>query len=329
MLTIRTFLSTYLFLVALGSCVSGQKDGLNYEEKRDLETFQKLLDQVDEPSLHEALHSFSPKKFKHGAFREDRTAVEVIHQEEPSVATSIVNLAQRQKSEVVDLSKRQDISNGTTPSNTPPVVSPQSTSRPTPVPLGSSSTPAPGTTTQSSNNPAASASPSTVLSTGASVSPSSIASSTLAAVSSSAASITSSTPSSTGGSNTYTTGQVITTTNAVGLTIISTIGGGASTVSPSKTVGTSTDTHKSAAPTSVIVQTSTLPNGSKSVVTAVTVVGAGANGAADTPTGTAGVGPTSASASPGLQTGEAIMTRGWGKEMVLVVGGAVVFAGMM
>lgn len=76
------------------------------------------------------------------------------------------------------------------------------------------------------------------------------------------------------------------------------------------------------------MQTSTLPNGSKSVVTAVTVVAAG-NTAVDTPSGTAGVGPTTTAASPGLQTGEAVMTRRWGKEMVLVVGGAVVFAGMM
>ena len=38
---------------------------------------------------------------------------------------------------------------------------------------------------------------------------------------------------------------------------------------------------------------------------------------------------TSAGSSPGLQTGEAVMTRAWGKEMVLVVGGAVAFAGMM
>ena len=79
------------------------------------------------------------------------------------------------------------------------------------------------------------------------------------------------------------------------------------------------------------MQTSTLPNGSKSVVTAVTIVGGGSNGggAGDTPTGTAGVGPSSTSGSPGLQTGEAVMTRGWAKEMVLVVGGAVAFAGMM
>ena len=75
-------------------------------------------------------------------------------------------------------------------------------------------------------------------------------------------------------------------------------------------------------------QTNTLPNGSKSVVTAVTVVGGGA-GAGETPSGTAGVGATTAGSSPGLQTGEAVATRGWGKEMVLVVGGAVVVAGML
>ncbi len=81
--------------------------------------------------------------------------------------------------------------------------------------------------------------------------------------------------------------------------------------------------------TSTVVHTSTLPNGSQSVVTAVTVV-PGGGVAADTPTGTAGVATTgSSSGSPGLQSGEAPMTRGWCKEMVLVVGGAVGVAMMM
>lgn len=59
----------------------------------------------------------------------------------------------------------------------------------------------------------------------------------------------------------------------------------------------------------------------------MTVVGTGE--ADETPSGTAGVATTSTGASPGLQTGEAVTTRGWGKEMVLIVGGAVVVAGMM
>ncbi len=78
-------------------------------------------------------------------------------------------------------------------------------------------------------------------------------------------------------------------------------------------------------------RTTTLPNGSQSTVTAVTVV---AGNAADTtaPSGTAGVGSVSGSStatgSPGLQTG--VATRmGWGVEVLAVVGGAVGVAMMM
>ena len=87
------------------------------------------------------------------------------------------------------------------------------------------------------------------------------------------------------------------------------------------------NTKAEAGQTRIQYQTSTGANGSKSVVTAVTVVGGGEVG--ETPSGTAGVETTSAGTSPGLQTGEAVTTRGWGREMVLIVGGAVVVAGMM
>ena len=60
----------------------------------------------------------------------------------------------------------------------------------------------------------------------------------------------------------------------------------------------------------------------------MTIVGT-KNQAGETPSGTAGVGTTSTASSPGLQTGEAALTRGWGREMLCVVGGAVVVAGML
>ena len=292
-----------------------------------METFQKLLDEAHPPALHEALHSFAPKKYKHGAFPEDRTAVEFIHKEEPSVATSIVNLARRQNVEVVDLNKRQD--NGTTTTNAPPTPNPQTTTNVTPVPpISEGSTLSQISATESSPGPNTTPVVSTT-SSGVPVSSSAISTS-VAGASTSVTPSTSNVASTTRNPISLTAGEIITTTNAVGLTIISTVGGGASTVSPSNRATISTNTHKGAAPTSVVVQTSTLPNGSQSVVTAVTVVGAGGSeGAGDTPTGTAGVGPSSTSGSPGLQTGEAVMSRGWGKEMVLVVGGAVAFAGMM
>ena len=109
--------------------------------------------------------------------------------------------------------------------------------------------------------------------------------------------------------------------------MVSTVGGGAHTVTPSK--GSTPTTSTPAAVTTVVTyQSSTLPNGSPTVVTAVTVM-TQENQAGETPSGTAGVGTTSTGSSPGLQTGDAAMTRRWGKEMLCVVGGAVVVAGML
>jgi len=355
MFSVYNILSASLLLILFTPCIRAHPSQNNWEDKENLETFQKLLEQVDPPSLHEALHTFSPKKFKHGMFQEDRTAVEVIHKEEPSIATSIVNLARRQKREVVDLAKRvNDISNGTT-TTTSAAINPQSTStRVTPVPQRSDSSTPVGSTTETSvssagNSPITTTSTSTssngtpvpgstISSNGTPVPgstsssngtpvPGSTSPSTTSAQAAATTSAASPTPTSTSISVSLTAGQLVTTTNGVGLVVISTVGGGVSTVSPTGSM-TSMAAHNAAAQTSVVVQTSTLPNGSKSVVTAVTVVG-GSNPAVDTPTGAAGVASTTSASNPSLQTGEAVMTRGWGKEMVLVVGGAVVFAGMM
>lgn len=79
------------------------------EAEPNVEAFQKLLNEVDPPALHSALHEHSPKKFAHGMFREDRIAVEAIHREDPPLAQSIVMLA-----------KRQGVSNSTALSSSAP-----------------------------------------------------------------------------------------------------------------------------------------------------------------------------------------------------------------
>lgn len=79
------------------------------EAEPNVEAFQKLLNEVDPPALHSALHEHSPKKFAHGMFREDRIAVEAIHREDPPLAQSIVILA-----------KRQFVSNSTAQSSSAP-----------------------------------------------------------------------------------------------------------------------------------------------------------------------------------------------------------------
>lgn len=312
MFSIRSILSTSLLLTLLSSVVYSNTPEQTLEETNDVATFRQLLDQVDPPSLHEALHSYSPKKFQHGMFQEDRTAVEVIHKTQPNLATSIINLAKKQTSDIAkDLKKRQDgaISNGTTtpasnpePSTTQVTPVPPIVGSPTTSPGESTSTPAPIPTTSTDSSGATVVGSITPTATGTSTTP------------------------APGHSVSLTAGQVFTAINPAGLTVISTVGGGARTITPTGSA-ISLSTKVEAGQTRIQYQTSTGANGSKGVVTAVTVVGTGE--ADETPSGTAGVATTSTGASPGLQTGEAVTTRGWGKEMVLIVGGAVVVAGMM
>lgn len=275
------------------------------EAAPNAKTFQKLLNEVDPPALHLLLHEYSPKKFAHGMFREDRVAVEAIHREDPPLAESIVSLA-----------KRQAITNGTAqssptslaaPSTTPDVLNPSAdnpnqisnTARVTPlaspaVSLISSTTSAPESATATST--------------------------TAPAPSSAAPSITQSSAKT----SSSTAGQVFTITNSIGVLIVTTIGGGARTVAsvsltqitPSK-ISTTTIIP---ARTSVAVQTSTLSNGSQSLVTQTTVFSASVLGS--TPAGTAGVQESSTPATS-LQTGAAARTGSVMKEMLCLFGGAL------
>lgn len=215
-----------------------------------VEVFQKLLNEVDPPALHSALHEHSPKKFAHGMFREDRIAVEAIQREDPPLAQSIVMLA-----------KRQQVSNSTTQSSSAPPAATITSS----IELTSGSTPVTSLTL------------STVSSTPVSVT----ASATTKSAAPSAAS---------SGSQTFVASATFSAT----------------TTMPPRT--------------SVAVQTSTLSNGSRSVITQTTLLGAEVLGT--TPTGTAGVQGSSTSA-PGLQTGAATRTGNVFKEIMCVFGGAV------
>ena len=332
---IPNILSIFLFLTLSSALVHPHqvhKEPQDHGEDEGFAGLQKLLDQVDPPSLHAALHDLSPKKFKHGMFQDDRTAVEAIHKDEPSLATSVVYVAKHNVMEDIkkDLVKRAvDISNGTTTTTTPAPVVPGVSSTPvvTPVPQGGDTT-----SSTTSSTPAAGASqstPPTTPSTSTSSNGGIAAGSGSSPTTSGAAAAGGSTSTTGSSSPSLTSGEVVTTTNGVGLVVVSTIGGGVRTLSPSGGGSSTTGAQAKSSSTSTVVHTSTLPNGSQSVVTAVTVVGVG-GAKADTPTGAAGVTATgTSSGSPGLQTGEAPMTRGWCKEMALVVGGAVGFAMLM
>lgn len=274
--SLQSILSYLLFITLLGPCLSSDvssNDGQTDDPIVDIETFNMLLNQADQVALHAALHDFSPKKFKHGMFPEDRTAVEAIHREEPGVATGILKLAKRQVSNATM----------TTPNRqTTPIIMPS--------PIG------PETNSADSQITSETQTPSTPVS--------------------SVPATTSQAPETTNASPSMTTGQFVTTTDANGMVVISTVGGGATTLSPS---GQTTPT-KQAPITSTMIRATSLPNGSQSTITSLAVVGASES--AETPTGAAGVASTTGTGQPGLQTGEAVMTRAFGKEMAVVFGAA-------
>src|SRR5271156_7165404 len=64
------------------------------------EVFGRLLDTLDDASIHSILHVLSPK-FKHGVFSKDRSALEQVHSENPRLASSLVFIAKRQSNATV------------------------------------------------------------------------------------------------------------------------------------------------------------------------------------------------------------------------------------
>lgn len=281
------------------------------EAAPNAETFQKLLSEVDLPALHLLLHEHSPKKFAHGMFREDSIAVEAIHREDPPLAESIVSLA-----------KRQGITNGTAqsspaspaaPSTTPDVLNPLA-SNPNQISNTARVTPF--------------ASPAVVLISSTTSAPDSATATTTTAPepSSAAPSITQSLTKTSSG----TAGQGSTITNSFGVLVVTTIGGSPSTVvSDSLTQVSSSQisaTTTVPARTSVAVRTSTMSNGSQSLVTQITVFSASALGT--NPTGTASA-QGSSTLAPSLQPGAAARTGTVMKAVLCLFGGALGLAVLM
>ncbi|KAL3428250.1 hypothetical protein PVAG01_01759 [Phlyctema vagabunda] len=66
----------------------------------DQQKFQELLDTVDTTCLHDILHKYIPEKYKHGVFPEDRKAIAAIHESNAAEASSLIELAKRQSSNV-------------------------------------------------------------------------------------------------------------------------------------------------------------------------------------------------------------------------------------
>ncbi|MCJ1286835.1 hypothetical protein MMC26_006181 [Xylographa opegraphella] len=360
MLFVQSIVFSWLFILSVSSYViqdRSHSEEDNREALSDSEAFRQLLEQVDPPALHAALHDFSPKKFKHGIFQEDQTAVEAIHRDDAPLATSILSLAKRQESgNSSSLTAVVTVTDASTTITATPIN--PSTVLPNPVEPSTRSTvpatPVPQPNSQSSST-AAPATPAPVQTTTVLVASTAAPATTSAPLGPGPVSVSSPvvltpgavlTSSNAAGMTlvTLTSGAVLTTTNAAGVTVVTTIDGGVVTLSGpagSPHGGGSTTaaapsrsaSEGSAAPmssfTSIVLQTTTLPNGVQSTITAITIIPA-SNSPVVTPSGTAGaVAGSTSTAAGGLQTGLAPRTRGLGWEAVGVLGGAVGFAMML
>lgn len=255
-----------IFLTLLISIVSANPLVVKEKERSqvgDVDQLLQLLDQIDPPALHAALHDFSPKKFKHGVFQEDRTALKALHRVDAAAATNIISLAKRLGSadngtSVGQQTPSSTINAASTTTVVAAVSSPVSVvtksvaSNVAPAPVGpatATSTSQPAGVIGSTTTVIASTPPTTVLvtstlpasSAGASSSPPAGSQSSSAAAGAGGAGTPSGTPSqassaasqgstqgSSGGSS-MAAGSVVTSTNAAGVTLVSIVGGGVAT----------------------------------------------------------------------------------------------------
>ncbi|KAI1092350.1 hypothetical protein F5B19DRAFT_213348 [Rostrohypoxylon terebratum] len=106
----RNFFLTLLLglLVTAGLANAFLKQQLPNEEQtegesgdvthRDDSTFSRLLNSASPQAIHHFLHAYFPATYKHGVYDSDHAAMEVVHANDPELATSIVQLAKRQQS---------------------------------------------------------------------------------------------------------------------------------------------------------------------------------------------------------------------------------------
>lgn len=244
----------------------------------DVEGFQRLLADIDDSSIHSALHHWS-SKFQDGIFSHDRTALEAVHSENAPLATSLLRLA-----------KRQSDNNTTIPSSNPP----------------SSTTDEPESDTPSTSEPE---SPTVAPSTSEGIILP-VSTRTTATRAPTTTAVPVSTPSS--------ATPVATSDDRIVYSVSASSGASQGSLT---TVEITSELISYAPSSSIVLSTLTLPNGGLSTQTSITVVDSPVTG------GTLGapvVTATGGANSPTLQEGVASATRAVWKELVAVLGGAVV-----
>ncbi|KAF2489879.1 hypothetical protein BU16DRAFT_166449 [Lophium mytilinum] len=312
MLSLRKSLLLALPFVALVLAQASPEPIPEPSETKDVnvdqnKVFQELLNALPEESLHAALHNHHPK-FKDGVWEHDRTAVERVHRENPSLATRLISAAK------VDLMRRQ-AGNATAPpaSSTPAPAAPTSTAPPAVViPVSITTTDAAGKTIVESSSVLSAP----TVSVAVAVTTTNAAGETIVKTTPAPGVVLTKTDAA--GSKFVTTsavgfahtpGQVLTETNSRGSTFVTTYTPAGGLVS------------------SIVLITTTGKNGQPVTLTSYAFVGAGA-----TSTKTVGAGEQTGTntGKPGLQTGAAgVLSRQWGVEAAAVIGGAVGMAWMI
>ncbi|KAI6252399.1 hypothetical protein MCOR27_011182 [Pyricularia oryzae] len=82
-----------------GPCDAQEVEGVHVQPEGGNEesgSFPCLLNAVSSEALHDVLHRYFPNRFKDGIYESDKNAMEAVHREDASLATSLVKIAKRQ-----------------------------------------------------------------------------------------------------------------------------------------------------------------------------------------------------------------------------------------
>ncbi|KAI1498478.1 hypothetical protein F5X99DRAFT_321818 [Biscogniauxia marginata] len=262
---------------------------------QDESSFARLLTSASPEALHQLLHNYLPS-YRHGIYDSDHSALEAVHENDPELASSIVEMVKRQSGNdtTSEAPISTDSSNPTTTSASDlSTTTSEQTSATTPT-----SDPTSDPTTAPTTDPTTD--PTTTLITSPTTVPTTAQESTTMVETSTAATTpvtTTATTTATDLTTDSTTSQPTSATSSSGSTLVT-------------TTSSSSITHKTS------TFTSTLPGGAVTTVTSVEVI---------TP-GTPEEATASSSASGSLQTGLAVpVARGSLVDVLagLVIGGVI------
>ncbi|TLS31613.1 hypothetical protein PpBr36_03179 [Pyricularia pennisetigena] len=128
-----------------GPCDTQEVEGIHVQSEggsEDSGSFPCLLNAVSSEALHDVLHRYFPKRFKDGIYESDKNAMEAVHREDASLATSLVKIAKRQGG---GGNNTTTTAAPTTPQPTTPTTRPAPTT-PTTTPVETTPTSQPPTT---------------------------------------------------------------------------------------------------------------------------------------------------------------------------------------